>query len=154
MKNLKNAITKIVMLGGIALLLAGFVPTAVLAGETNGDTATAETDGFSLYTVEFTYHDLQYVMPGDSEVALSEILNKVSLTGEVTKVEVSSPELFSAHKNDSGEWIVTAHKAFSSEEWMKVTINDKEYKITVTDDLDTMSFADLQALIDGAADGG
>ncbi|MCR5331243.1 MAG: hypothetical protein K6E62_08655 [Lachnospiraceae bacterium] len=153
MKNLKNAITKIVMLGIAALLFAGFVPTAVLAAETNGDTATAETDGFSLYTVEFTYHDLQYVMPGDSETALSDILDKVSLTGEATKVEVSSPELFSVNKNDHGEWIVTAHRAFSSEEWMKVTINNKEYKITVTDDSDIMSFADLQALIDGAANG-
>lgn len=115
--------------------------------ETEGDTATAETDGFSLYTVEFSYNDLQYVMPGDSEVALSEILNKVSLTGEVTNVEVSSPELFSAGKNDSGEWIVTAHRAFSSEEWMKVTINGKEYRITVTDDQETMSRTDLQTLL-------
>ncbi|MCR5249387.1 MAG: hypothetical protein K6E50_02130, partial [Lachnospiraceae bacterium] len=124
-----------------------------LTVETEGDTATAETDGFSLYTVEFSYNDLQYVMPGDSEVALSEILNKVSLTGEVTNVEVSSPELFSAGKNDSGEWIVTARRAFSSEEWMKITINGKEYRITVTDDSDTMSFADLQAQINGAANG-
>ena len=124
-----------------------------LTVETEGDTATAETDGFSLYTVEFSYNDLQYVIPGDSEVALSEILNKVSLTGEVTNVEVSSPELFSAGKNDSGEWIVTAHRAFSSEEWMKVTINDKEYKITVTDDSDTMSRTELQGLINDASNG-
>ena len=102
--------------------------------ETDGDTATAETDGFSLYTVEFTYNDLQYVLPGDSEVELSEILGAVGLYGEVTEVSVSDSSLFSVAKNDSGEWIVTAHKDFSTDEWMKVTINDVVYEITVTDD--------------------
>ena len=38
-----------------------FPEGAVLSVETNGDTATAETDGFSLYTVEFTYENKQYV---------------------------------------------------------------------------------------------
>lgn len=102
--------------------------------ETDGDTATAETDGFSLYTVEFTYNDLQYVLPGDSEVELSEILSAVGLSGEVTEVSVSDSSLFSVAKNDNGQWIVTAHKAFSTEEWMKVTINSTEYEIKVTDD--------------------
>ena len=53
----------------------------VLPIETDGDTATAETNGFSLYTVEFTYDNKQYVLPGDSEVELSEILDTVGLTG-------------------------------------------------------------------------
>jgi len=121
--------------------------------ETDGDTAIVETDGFSLYTVEFTYGSMQYVLPGDSEVALSDILEAVGLSGEASAVEVSDTSLFSAEKNKDGEWIVTAHKAFSTKEWMKVTINDKEYKITVTDDSDTMSFAGLQAQINGAANG-
>lgn len=47
--------------------------------QTDGDTAIAETDGFSLYTVEFTYNNLQYVMNGDGSIALSEILDKVVL---------------------------------------------------------------------------
>nr|MCR4658648.1 hypothetical protein [Lachnospiraceae bacterium] len=110
-----------------------------LTVETNGDTATAETDGFSLYTVEFTYNDLQYVMPGDSEIALSEILDKVGLAGEVTEVSVSDSSLFSAEKNDSGEWIVTTHQSFNTNEWMKVTINDVVYEITVTDTNGTLS---------------
>ena len=100
--------------------------------KTKGNTATAETDGFSFYTVEFTYNDLQYVMPGDNSIALSEILNKVGLTGEVSDVEVSDESLFSAEKED-GEWLVTAYQAFSTDEWMKVTINGVVYEIVVTD---------------------
>ena len=107
-----------------------------LSVETDGDTAIVETDGFSLYTVEFTYDSMQYVLPGDSEVALSDILEAVGLTGEASAVEVSDTSLFSAEKNEGGEWIVTAHKAFSTKEWMKVIIDGVEYEITVTDDQD------------------
>ncbi|XME02180.1 YDG domain-containing protein [Lachnospiraceae bacterium C1.1] len=122
--------------------------------ETDGDTAIAETDGFSLYTVEFTYDNKQYVLPGDSEMALSEVLDTVGLTGEVSAVEVSNESLFSAKKcktaddgstpekdedgnpieAENGTWFVFAHQAFSTEEWMKVTIGGVVYEITVTDD--------------------
>ena len=119
--------------------------------ETEGDTATAETDGFSLYTVEFSYNDLQYVMPGDSEIALSEILNIVGLTGEVTELAVSDSSLFSAEKNDSGEWFVTAHQTFSTEEWMRVTINDVVYEITVTDDNPTAGLQEDNEIDAGTA---
>jgi len=122
--------------------------------ETDGDTAIVETDGFSLYTVEFTYNNKQYVLLGDSEVALSEILDSVGLTGEVSAVEVSDESLFSAKKcrtaeggntpekdedgnaveDENGTWFVFAHQAFSSKEWMKVKINGEVYEITVTDD--------------------
>lgn len=124
----------------------------VLPIETDGDTAIAETDGFSLYTVEFTYDNKQYVLPGDSEVALSEILDTVSLTWEVSDVEVSDESLFSAKKcktangstpekdedgnpieDENGTWFVFAHQAFSTEEWMKVTIGGVVYEIMVTD---------------------
>ena len=95
-------------------------------------TVVAETDGFSKYTVEFYYDQQEYVLAGDSSVALSEILAAVGLTGEVTSVEVSNADLFSA-SNATGEWIVTAHEAFSTTEWMKVTIGGVTYEITVTD---------------------
>ena len=128
--------------------------------ETSGDTAIAETDGFSLYTVEFTYDNKQYVLPGDSEVALSEILDTVGLTGEVSDVEVSDESLFSAKKcktaedgntpkkdedgnvieDENGTWFVFAHQAFSTEEWMKVTIGGVVYEITVTDEVLTSVF--------------
>ena len=93
--------------------------------ETDGDTAIVETDGFSFYTVEFTYDSKQYVFSGDSEVALSEILEAVGLSGEASAVEVSDESLFSADKED-GKWVITAHKAFSTTEWMKVLIDGVE----------------------------
>ncbi len=107
-----------------------------LETETEGDTVIAETDGFSLYTVEFTYEEKQYVLQGNSEVELTEILKAVGLSGDVTKVTVSDSTLFSAEKDTDGAWIVAAHKAFSSEEWMKVTINGVAYEIIVTDEID------------------
>ncbi|MCR4585901.1 MAG: hypothetical protein K5686_09290 [Lachnospiraceae bacterium] len=102
--------------------------------ETSEDTATAETDSFSLYTVEFCYNELKYVMNGDSVIPLSEILKSVGLNGEAEAVEVSNSELFSAKKEADGKWYVTANKPFTSTEWMKVTIEGVEYEIKVTDD--------------------
>ena len=52
-------------------------------------TAVVETDGFSIYTVEFTYNTLEYVLPGDSSVPMSEILSTLGLAGEVEAVAIS-----------------------------------------------------------------
>lgn len=60
-------------------------------------TAVVETDGLSIYTVEFTYNNLEYVLPGNTSVPMSEILTTLGLTGEVTAVEISNPGLFSAY---------------------------------------------------------
>ncbi|MCR4590154.1 MAG: hypothetical protein K5668_04985, partial [Lachnospiraceae bacterium] len=49
--------------------------------ETDGDTATAETDVFSLYIVEFTYNDMQYVMSGDSEITVTYINGTLAGSG-------------------------------------------------------------------------
>ena len=86
------------------------------------------------YTVEFTRDGLEYVLPGDTSVAMSEILSTLGLTGEIDTVEVSNPGLFSA-SNATGEWVVTAHQAFSTTEWMKATVGGVTYEIAVTDDL-------------------
>lgn len=111
----------------------GALNAEALATSEAGSTVTAKTDGFSFYTVEFTYAEKQYVMNGDTTIALSEILDYVGLSGTVSAVSVSAPELFSA-SNETGEWLVTAHQAFSSTEWMKVVIDGVEYEIVVTDD--------------------
>ncbi|SNU08064.1 Listeria/Bacterioides repeat-containing protein, partial [Lachnospiraceae bacterium] len=104
----------------------------VLDTTVEGSVAMAETDGFSYYTVEFTYDEKQYVMNGDTTVALSEILDYVGLAGEVTEVSVSNEDLFSASK-ENGIWTVTAHQAFQTDEWMKVCVDGVEYEIKVTD---------------------
>lgn len=116
-----------------------------LSTSESGNTVTAVSDGFSYYTVEFTYNEKQYVMEGDSSVALTDILSYVGITradgnaatdSDITAVSVSDESLFSA-SNDSGEWMVTAHQAFTSNEWMKVTVDGVEYSIVVTDDAAT-----------------
>ena len=100
---------------------------------TAGQTATAETTGFSLYTVEFTYNDLQYVLQGGESVALSAILEAVGLAGEPSAAVSSAPDLFGVEQLN-GVWTVVSKRAFQSEESLKVTINGTDYKIIVTDD--------------------
>ena len=112
---------------------AGSMTAAALDTSTEGETVTATTDGFSLYTVEFTYNTLEYVLQGGGRVALNEVLSTLGLTGAPEAVVVSDDALFDATR-EGGEWFVAAKRAFSSTEWMKVTINEQTYEITVTDD--------------------
>lgn len=114
-----------------------------LSTSESGNTVTAVSDGFSYYTVEFTYGEKQYVMQGDSSVALTDVLSCVGITkadgnvatdSDITAVSVSDESLFSA-SNESGEWIVTAHQAFHTDEWMKVTVDGVEYEIKITDSM-------------------
>ena len=102
----------------------------------DANTAAVETDGFSVYTVEFTYNDLEYVLPGSASVPLSEILSALDLSGEVTEVKTSDASLFFA-SNEAGVWMITARQAFFDTEWLKVTIHGVTYEITVTDDSET-----------------
>ena len=110
----------------------------------------AETTGFSKYTVEFYYNQKEYVLQGDSSIALSEILAAVGLTGEVTDVAVSNTDLFSAF-NETGEWIITAHQAFDTTEWIAVTINGVAYDITVTDSQESVSVSYVEHKWNGSA---
>ncbi len=96
------------------------------------NTVVVETDSFSYYTVEFTYGDMEYVLPGDSVVALSDILTYVGLQGEVSAASVSNPSLFNAYQ-DNGVWYVSAQMPFVTNEWMIVNISGIDYTIQVTD---------------------
>lgn len=119
----------------------------------NGNTTTqasdiieAETDSFSYYTVEFTYAEKQYVLDGGASVSISTILEAVGLMGTPTSIEVSDTNLLSVSNNS-----IRALKAFTTEEWIKVTINDVEYTIIVTDEVDDTGVAtageDLYAVL-------
>lgn len=114
------------------------------------DEITVETYGFSYYTVEFTYGELQYVLEGDERVELSTVLNTVGIkeNGEISKVEGSNDELFKPVKEDD-VWYIEAVKAFSSEEWLKVTIDGIEYEIVVTDDQDPGEWTKLLNALKG-----
>ena len=95
--------------------------------------AAMGADDFSLDTEESASQDLQYILPGRKGVALSDILNAVGLTGEVTNAYSSAPNLFRpAFLN--GRWIVASIQAFSGTEVLTVTVNDKDYEITITCD--------------------
>ena len=89
-------------------------------------------DVSSGYTVEFTYNNKQYVLQGDSSVELLDILKKLGLTGEILNVEVSNNDLLSIVK-EGDKWIVYSKKSFFSTEWVKVTLDDHVYEITLTD---------------------
>ncbi|MBQ8117184.1 MAG: hypothetical protein IJ147_03910 [Lachnospiraceae bacterium] len=98
------------------------------------EAVVAETEGFSYYTVEFTYGIRQYVLQGDERVSLTAILEAVGITvnGGITDVAVSNEELFAAMWED-GEWYVAARQPFYTEEWLKFTMGGVEYVIVVTD---------------------
>ena len=92
---------------------AGHMNAEKLESKTESGEVTADSDGFSFYTVEFTYEDLEYVLSGDESVPLSEVLEAIGLSGDVTDAEVSNESLFSVSKAH-GEWIVTANRAFTT----------------------------------------
>jgi len=95
----------------------------------------AATDGFSYYTVEFYYGDLEYVMDGDSSIKLSTIQKTLGLEGYVSSAVFSNPELVSFTQDEDGsDWTVTALQAFSTEEKLTLVIDGATYEIRVTDD--------------------
>lgn len=97
--------------------------------------AVVETKDFSYYSLEFFYKFMQYVIHDGQSVALSEILNSVGLTGEVSYVWQSNPELLSVSEmNEDGDRTVTSLKTFDTIEWITVVINNIEYVINILDD--------------------
>ncbi len=118
--------------------------------DTSGRCATVETDGFSYYTVEFTYNDLQYVMPGDESVALADIMDAVGLEGSVEAVETSNPELFSA-SNETGEWMVTARQPFASDERMTIRIRGLSYDVALGYEAEAVTTHNLRVTDDMTA---
>ena len=126
MKLVKRFLGILLSIALMLVLVSGMSLTAFADG------GTTDTESVPAYTVEFTFDGKQYVMPGDSTVALKEILDCIGITGEVSDVKVSESTLFSG-SNDSGEWVVTAHRAFSTDEWMRVIIDSRVYEIVVTD---------------------
>lgn len=112
-------------------LLAEELETSV-----SGDEVTALTDGFSYYTVEFTYGDkLCYVLNGDEKTELITILEAcgIDVDGEITEVVSSNTDLFKG-VCENGVWFIYALKPFHTEETLKVTVDGKVYTIKVTDE--------------------
>ena len=136
----------------------GRLSATALKARESGETVTVATDGFSYYTVEFTYNDLTYVLVGDNAVPLADILAALGLSGEVTAARGSNPALFSAEKTPNG-WIVTALQPFSAPETLTVTIGGVDYVIAVTDsqgvaEHNGVQYLTLQEALDAATGGG
>lgn len=92
------------------------------------DTITVETDGFSYYTVEFTYGGLTYIMEGGTSVAMENILSAVGLTGEITNAETEGDVPFEIY-TDEGEWYVCAPQPFTTTHTLKVTVKEIVFDI-------------------------
>ena len=110
-----------------------------LKPETEGETVSVETEGFSIYVVEFVYNKMEYILPGDTSVLLSVILDSFGLNGTVTDAVSSNPALFSAEQNE-GEWLIRANEPFTSEETLHVVINGITYEIKVYDAVNPSDF--------------
>ena len=88
----------------------------------------------SKYTVEFTAGEKQYVLNGDTSVALDEILGELGISGTVTEASSSNDSLFSVVADENGKWTVSANNAFSADHSLTVVVDGQTYVITVTDD--------------------
>jgi len=102
-------------------------------------TATVETTHFSIYTVEFYYGDLEYVLEGDTSIKLSAIQEVLGLEGEVTSAVFSDLSLVEIGKDEDDEYILTALKPFLTEELLTLTIEDEIYEVKVTDSVSYMT---------------
>lgn len=123
----------------------------VKSDEGEADEVAVETTGFSFYTVEFTYNELQYVLEGDEKVELTTILDAVGIkeNGEISKIEGSDDELFKPVIEDD-IWYIEAVKAFNTEEWLKVTIDGIEFEIVVTDNQAPGEWSKLLTALSGS----
>lgn len=112
---------------------AGDLNASKLDAETSGNEVTVETDGFSFYTVEFTYGKIEYSIEGGGRVFLSEILDAVGLKGTATDARSSNEDLVSVKRNDEGEIYLVSNREFHSDEKLEVDISGITYEILMTD---------------------
>ena len=129
-------------------------PTAGTSGETPAappvetpSEPPAETPAAPGYTVEFTVGEKQYVLAGDSSVDLSEIMDSLGISGEISEASSSADSLFSVAKDENGKWTVSANKCFSSTQSMTVVVDGQEYQIVVTDNGVVASYVDANGEI-------
>ena len=112
---------------------AGDLNASKLDAETSGNEVTVETDGFSFYTVEFTYGKIEYSIEGGGRVFLSEILEAVGLKGTATDARSSNEDLVSVKRTDEGEIYLVSEAEFHTDEKLEVDIDGITYEILMTD---------------------
>ena len=102
----------------------------VNSGEPGQENMTVRASSLSYFAVEYTYAAKQFVMKDDNKASLEDILSKVGLTGEVTKVEVEEHAPFGILEEE-GKKYVLAYEVFEEGHVLKVTINGIEYEIAI-----------------------
>ena len=120
----------------VCMLLALLPAAAVSAGA--ADTAP-ETEMAPYFTVEFTYGEKTYELPGKGSADLSDILAELGLTGEITAAAFSDPALLSV-KQEDGAWTVTSLGPFDTTEQLWITVDGIDYELTVTDGLSRLYY--------------
>ncbi len=105
----------------------------IIAKEEKKQTEISDEDDSIHYIDKIIYDDQKIILTGGESTELSAILSGLGLTGDITDVEVSNPDLLQI-LNDDGTFYFKSTEPYDTEEWMKVTIDGVEYEIAVLDD--------------------
>ena len=99
----------------------------VLTTDVDGEVASAESDGFSIYTVEFTYSDKVYYLGSSITVPVSEITNAVGINGDISECSCDSQSL---DLTKDGVWKITPVDDFETAK-LSVTVGNVPYEINL-----------------------
>ena len=98
------------------------------------------TTGFSTFagfTVDFDYEGVQFSIPGQSGILLSELFDKLKMplsVSDVANVTFTDYDLITVTEQADGDWLLTSLVAFDTEEKLAITMDDGTvYNIKVTD---------------------
>jgi|GEM_PF-3144890 len=100
----------------------------------------AESDGFSDYTVEFSYQTKIFTLTGGGSAYLTELLAQVGITKEeaapvtdedIIAASVGDTSLFTVVKEGEVVWTITSLKSFTTQETLTVTVGEVPYNISI-----------------------
>ena len=123
--------------------------------EDNG-TVYAKIDSLSTYayTVDFTYNDYTYSIPGESSIKLSELIEILGIDidiSDVTDVTFTNESLVRIDKED-GDWNLVSLVAFKSDELLSLQMsNGNIVNIKVTDNSGSWSDISYESVTVGAS---
>lgn len=111
----------------------------------NGRTVEFDAEGFSVYVVtgfkvDFQWGDYSWSITGESDILLSELLEKLGVTeisiSDVADVRFSDPSLIEIEAKDS-DWLLKSLAPFDTQETLSVTLlNGRVVEISVSDERD------------------
>ena len=99
-----------------------------------GQTISAESNGFSVYTITFSYEKRQFFLLTDTTIPVSEVLNTVGLIGTPTAVTLSGQEAGMGIVLEQREniWILKAgSQSVSEAQILTITLHGINFEILV-----------------------